>query len=91
MRVAVLFMSLCHRVALRLTAALRHCEERSNPDNMHTAWIASSFLLAMTRSVWGAKPIVSLLGCRSSHVIPTLSCALAWKSKIRRSQSMAVS
>ena len=32
------------------TAALRHCEERSNPDILLSFWIASSFLLAMTRS-----------------------------------------
>ena len=32
------------------TVALRHCEERSNPDNKQIPWIASSCLLAMTVS-----------------------------------------
>jgi len=35
----------------RTRVALRHCEERSNPDKKLYVWIASSFLLAMTRSV----------------------------------------
>jgi hypothetical protein len=32
------------------TVALRHCEERSNPDKKPIPWIASSCLLAMTVS-----------------------------------------
>ena len=34
----------------KISAVSRHCEERSNPDNKHIPWIASSCLLAMTQS-----------------------------------------
>ena len=46
------------RDALCVTAS-RHCEarsKRSSPDNQLKPWIASSFLLAMTRS--GKSPVV---------------------------------
>jgi len=35
---------------VKQSAALRHCEERSNPDSELVLWIASSCLLAMTQS-----------------------------------------
>ena len=37
-------------INIKTSAALRHCEERSNPDNKLHPWIASSCLLAMTVS-----------------------------------------
>jgi hypothetical protein len=45
------------------TAALRHCEARSSPDNQLVFWIASSFLLAMTRSA----SVIQSLSSASSH------------------------
>ena len=35
-------------VSVKLSAASRHCEERSSLENKHLPWIASSCLLAMT-------------------------------------------
>ena len=37
-------------INVKLSAASRHCEERSSLENKHIPWIASSFLLAMTSS-----------------------------------------
>jgi hypothetical protein len=39
-----------HKKRETMGRALRHCEARSSPDNQLKLWIASSFLLAMTRS-----------------------------------------
>ena len=36
---------------VKMSAALRHCEERSNPEKELHSWIASSCLLAMTGSL----------------------------------------
>ncbi len=36
---------------VKQSGVLRHCEDRSNPDNEPVPWIASSCLLAMTQSV----------------------------------------
>ena len=38
-------------IKVKQSAASRHCEERSNPNNEPVSWIASSYLLAMTQSV----------------------------------------
>ena len=40
--------------------ALRHCEARSSLYNQLKPWIASSFLLAMTRSVSRSQKIKQL-------------------------------
>ena len=44
-------------INIKTSAALRHCEERSNPNKMNTPWIASSCLLAMTRSLNETKEL----------------------------------
>ena len=51
-----LFGKLKETMNAKLSAASRHCEERSNPEKEHTPWIASSCLLAMTARVQGFVP-----------------------------------